>query len=375
MANNNTHKELISKPLLTLVLCCYNVSDYIETMMESLLNQYFGKKLVKDSKEIEILLVEDFSNDNDKTLDKCKKYEAKYPNIRLIRHKKNKGLSASRNTGIKNAKGKYISFPDPDDSFCPDVLNAYYNAIQNNTDLICGGVTEVHHDRNDKVIKTIQRCPAKQIHNGKKSIAKLTIEMEKEIYFGYVWNKLYKKENIDKYKIYFIENLLFVEDILFNIQYFDNCKKAQTLDIPIIEYNRRLKSSNSITANKETKYFELHYLRIEKLMEYWKKNNVLNVDAKNVLANLYFRYALSTIWRNSEMCPNIYEQKEWIKQFYNLELTIKLIPYLKSNYLFLNITNNLFKRKNVNLLLKEAKIIKFVTKHMDRTLILLRQNR
>lgn len=63
--------------------------------------------------DYEIILVDDCSPDN--SLEMANGYAAKYPNIRVCAHEKNKGLAAARNTGIDAAKGKYLCFVDPDD--------------------------------------------------------------------------------------------------------------------------------------------------------------------------------------------------------------------------------------------------------------------
>ena len=89
--------------LLSLVVCCYNVADYLENMIDGLLNQ-INNQTQKDSNKIEIILVEDASTDNNKTKKICKKYECNFKNIKLVQHKNNKGLSESRKSAKKKIK-------------------------------------------------------------------------------------------------------------------------------------------------------------------------------------------------------------------------------------------------------------------------------
>lgn len=88
--------------LLSIVVPCYNATIYIQRCLESLLNQ--------DLDNYEIICVNDASTDN--TLGLLQEYERKYPNIRVISHECNKRQGGARNTGIKNARGRYIGFVD-----------------------------------------------------------------------------------------------------------------------------------------------------------------------------------------------------------------------------------------------------------------------
>jgi len=81
-------------PLVTCIIPAYNGEDFIEDCINSILNQDYPK--------IEIIVVDDASVDN--TVEKV----CRFPSIRLIRHQKNQGLASTYNTGIKEAKGKYI---------------------------------------------------------------------------------------------------------------------------------------------------------------------------------------------------------------------------------------------------------------------------
>ena len=80
------------------------MEKYLEECIESAIKQSLN--------DIEIICINDGSTDS--SLEILKKYEKKYSNIIVI-SQENKGLSASRNVGIRKAKGKYIYFLDSDD--------------------------------------------------------------------------------------------------------------------------------------------------------------------------------------------------------------------------------------------------------------------
>lgn len=90
--------------LVSIVIPIYQAQKYIEACLEDILKQ--------DYPNIEIILVNDGSMDNSGKI--CDKYAEKYANIRVI-HQKNQGPGMARDTGVKEAKGKYIVFVDSDD--------------------------------------------------------------------------------------------------------------------------------------------------------------------------------------------------------------------------------------------------------------------
>lgn len=93
-------------PLVSIVVPIYNVEAYLPRCIESVLNQKY--------KNFELILVDDGSPDNSPVI--CDNYQKKDDRIVVI-HKENGGLSDARNSGIDNAKGKYIIFLDSDDQW------------------------------------------------------------------------------------------------------------------------------------------------------------------------------------------------------------------------------------------------------------------
>tara|TARA_B100001093_G_C26857563_1_gene1028188 strand:- start:7145 stop:8002 length:858 start_codon:yes stop_codon:yes gene_type:complete len=87
--------------------------------LDSIINQTY--------KNLEILIIDDFSSDN--TGEIIKNYGDS--RIRYIRHSSNKGLAQSRNTGMKNSNGEFIAFLDDDDEWLPDKIKEQLNVFKN----------------------------------------------------------------------------------------------------------------------------------------------------------------------------------------------------------------------------------------------------
>ena len=104
---------------VSIVIPVYNVEKYLEECIESAIKQSLN--------DIEIICINDGSTDS--SLEILKKYEKKYSNIIVI-SQENKGLSASRNVGIRKAKGKYIYFLDSDDFIDTNSMELCYKECE-----------------------------------------------------------------------------------------------------------------------------------------------------------------------------------------------------------------------------------------------------
>ncbi len=91
-------------PKVSVIIPCYNGAKWIRDTINSVLNQTY--------QEFELIIVDDGSTDN---LKKIIENYLSDERVRYIQHKKNRGIPAARNTGIKTSKGKYIAFLDQDD--------------------------------------------------------------------------------------------------------------------------------------------------------------------------------------------------------------------------------------------------------------------
>jgi len=95
-------------PKISVISPTYNRAHLITRAVHSVLNQTY--------QDFEYIVVDDASTDNTEEVIKGFKDER----IKYIKHEKNRGPSAARNTGIKAAKGEYIGFLDSDDEWLPE---------------------------------------------------------------------------------------------------------------------------------------------------------------------------------------------------------------------------------------------------------------
>ena len=107
-------------PLVSIVIPVFNGSDFLKEAIESALNQTY--------QNIEVLVINDGSNDNNKTEAICKSFGEK---IRYF-YKKNGGVATALNIGIKEAKGKYFSWLSHDDLYKLDKIKNQLEFMQKN---------------------------------------------------------------------------------------------------------------------------------------------------------------------------------------------------------------------------------------------------
>ena len=242
------------KDLISIIVPVYNVEDYIEECLDSILNQTY--------KNLEILLVDDGSTDNSGKI--CDKYVKKDNRFKVI-HQKNSGLSESRNNAIKVSSGKYLSFVDSDDIIHPRMIEILHQELIKN--------------KSDISICKFQNFYTKFIIKEKKYEVKLLTQEEflkelmkdKEI-SDHACNKLYKKTLFKEIKFPIGKKY---EDIGTTYKIALTAKKFVYLNMELYGYRTR---ENSIVNNlkKETllDYLEMINTRYNDLIKI--KPNMIN---------------------------------------------------------------------------------------------------
>ena len=119
-----TSSEIISPPVVSVVMPVYNVQDYLSSAVFSVLKQTF--------QDFELILVDDGSTDTSNLI--CQVMAENDARIRVI-WQRNRGLAGARNTGIRVSKGQYIAFLDSDDLWHPEKLNKHVKFLNEKPDV------------------------------------------------------------------------------------------------------------------------------------------------------------------------------------------------------------------------------------------------
>lgn len=247
-------------PKVSVIVPFYNVENYIEKCLETLVNQTL--------EDIEIILVNDGSKD--RSIDIVNRFVKQYPEKIIYLEKENGGLSDARNYAIPYAKGEYIAFLDSDDYVEKTMYKDMYElAKKENSDMV---ECDFYWEYPDKVKKDVG-----VIYNGKK-------EMLEKIRVV-AWNKLIRREILEKNKIIFPKGYRY-EDVEFTYKLIPYLEKVSFLKKPCIHYMQR---EGSISNNQNERNKEIFDV-LEHVIEYYKENNLYD-KYKEELEYVYVRYA------------------------------------------------------------------------------------
>lgn len=254
-------------PKVSVIVPVYNVEKYLIKSLDSLVNQTL--------KDIEIIVVNDGSTDNSKKIIEI--YKEKYQDKIKYLEKPNGGLSDARNFGIPHATGEYIAFLDSDDYVELDTYEKMYNkAKEENADMVeCDFIWEYPDKR--KIDNGI-------IYNGKKEMLTYARVV--------AWNKLIKRDLLEKYKIEFPKGLRY-EDVEFFYKMVPYYNKVSFVKEPLIHYIQRESSISKVQNERTKEIFEV----LDNVINYYKNKNLYN-EYKDELEYTYSRLLLcSSLFR------------------------------------------------------------------------------
>ena len=319
---------------VSIIVPVYNVENYLRRCIDSLVNQTL--------KDIEIILVNDGSTDKSQNI--IDEYKSKYPNKIISLAKKNGGLSDARNYAFPYCHGEYIGFVDSDDYVKESMYERMFEkAKQTNADLVICNYYKVY-EKKTQLIKAKEKKKKKDMFlNG----------------LAAVWNKIYKREIIEKYKIRFPKGINF-EDTEFYCKLIPYVNKCEYIDEAFVYYIQR-KGSISNSSNQKL----MHMLIIwERIISYYKINGLFELYKEELeyfcirvifcshilrlsqISSIKIRHkmALETLkkaneyfplWRNNVYLKNINIRNIYIKtiSYFSIDFYIQLfhIKYLLSH--------------------------------------------
>lgn len=209
------------EPLVSIIVPVYNAENFLVRCVGSVLNQEYTN--------FELILVDDGSKDNSGAI--CDSLAERDDRVCVI-HKENTGVSDSRNRAIEQAKGKYLQFLDSDDWLTPEATKLFVRSAESSG---C-----------DMVIADFYRVSGDNLsHKGdiekeglltRQEFAALMMENPADFYYGVLWNKLFKRELIEKLHLRMDPEISWCEDFIFNLEYIRHCKSIYALQAPVYYY-------------------------------------------------------------------------------------------------------------------------------------------
>lgn len=223
-------------PTISIIVPVYNTALYLPKCLDSIAAQTFT--------DFEVLMIDDGSTDGSGEI--CDRYSQSDSRFIAI-HQSNQGVSASRNNGLKQARGNYIAFVDSDDYVHPQMLELLYKAIrQGEYDLSVARYLSVNVGTEIEIQRIIefhsQELSAEDI------LCKLFGKSGEDIQYIVVWNKLYDRR--------LLANICFSalkvsEDLLFNVEVFSKVRQAIEVDSKLYYYTQRNTSASHSVSEKQ----------------------------------------------------------------------------------------------------------------------------
>lgn len=291
---------------ISVIMPVYNSEKFIRQSINSILKQ--------THKNLEIILVDDGSKDLSGKI--CDEYSKIDSRIKVI-HKENGGSSSARNMALDVATGKYIMFIDADDFYEENSCELLYNEIEKTqADYVVGNFFQTNY----KGEKWEQ--PVFGFNNYNNS--KLEINNYEKSFFimnTIIWNKIYKKDFIQKHNLRFINSDI-AEDAVFSTYCYVHTDKGYFIND--IVYNYRQNQLNTSVSTSCTKhYFEKLNISYKLIFENFKMADQL--DFYRLLCARMAPYLLCKIIDSNMLDNNetieILEMLSWFfeqKKLYNV---------------------------------------------------------
>ncbi|AMK15420.1 glycosyltransferase [Methanobrevibacter olleyae] len=317
-------KDVIKKPKISIVIPVYNVENYLEKCLNSVINQTLAN--------IEIICINDGSTDN--SLKILNQFANKDNRIKVFSFE-NAGLGPSRNRGIDRANGEYVAFLDSDDwlnlTFCEEI---YKSASKNKADIVLFNAVEEYNDYKRKRIYF-----SKKIINDDSFVFDFRWNPSFILdSFFTVWSKLHRTEFLKENNIRFPSSLF--EDMEFQVESYLKAKRI--CYNPNIFYHYRKENPKSIMNSLKGEDCYCIFDIINRIESHLKSNGVMKV-----YKNYFLKFKIIQLQQKLANVPDDFKEVYFklIKdEFLKMDMSMLDLEYLPSKisrfYIFILNSSN-----------------------------------
>ena len=290
----------IGNDLVSVVFPVYNNGERLISSVKSILEQTY--------KNIEVILVDDGSNDN--SLETCNRIASTDNRVKVV-HTENQGSGPARNVGIANSSGRYIYFPDADDYVVPNALEIMVNAMTGGCDTVVFGFRNLSVD-GKKVIRIKEYKDLIEDADFLRNDYSRCLGSERELSIqGAPWNKFFSLDVIKNNSVEF-PPLRRHQDEAFIGRYM--CYASKVHFIPNVLYDY---FSNDLT--KEWQKYPVNYIDAVTGLYDVRKQTILtwNPDDQATHDSIYCEFICKTIKAlelsySPKMKFTRKERKQWV---------------------------------------------------------------
>ena len=280
--------------MISIIVPVYNVEKYLYNCLRSISQQTYNK--------FEVILVDDGSTDTSGNI--CDEYVKKDKRFKVY-HKKNGGVSSARNYGLDRIHGEWVYFCDADDILYENALATLRMNFDENVDSTMGGYIRINVQG-----ETIEENKKyENLHLSLEEVLADFYEPWFKMFNGYIWNRLFRKNIIEKHHLRFREDIFIKEDGLFLIQYLCRCNNGTYYNTkPIYKYiehsssamNSKLKEINKVSMSRLKASLECYrevknagYTKILPLAKrhvFYIRQQLLSIDKSKGLDRIKFMF-------------------------------------------------------------------------------------
>lgn len=287
------------KAKLSIIVPIFQGEEYIENCINSISSQI--------ENGIELVLIDDGSKDN--SWISIMSYAEKYDWIKAIHHD-NRGVSYTRNQGIRNATGEYVWFVDVDDVILPNSIKEISTIIQEfSPDIIVFGYKSKLARKQLNEFDTVPTVKRGLYTEGQ--VKDVFWSLYKQNLIHNIGTKIYKTKLIKENGNYFDENLKIYEDALFCVSVIQKTKKIYVSNNVLYCYNLELNKNSLSHGYKENFILGVNNLfaKIEEIFQPSEEFYFSYLCALKSVVDNEFRKRNFTFLDYKELIENIWQEK------------------------------------------------------------------
>ena len=279
-------------PLVSLVMCLFDVESYVGEAVEALRAQQFD--------DWELIIVDDAAED--RSVLRALRAAGRDPRIRMVHNNANLGLAASRNRGLDLARGRYVAVPDAEDHPEPDYLSVAAEAVAaEDPDVVVEGVVEDYFNHRGNVAFSEElRAPA-GVYEGDE-VDRLMLPLGVGRLIDFVFTKFFRRSMVGEAR-FEVGRRHYSEDFFFVLEMMERARKVVVVDRSAYRFEKHIRAERNLTFTEGT--FLESERRVAALQLHQQEHGLDTPDSRRALGAVYGRAIMDEVARITEQMSDV----------------------------------------------------------------------